>query len=261
MRAGRRKVAPVILVVMLQIKVNAVSKYLFFLLVITPTAFATNTQLEFPKHITMIVPRTESSALRRILEDVYKESFKRLGVTVSFRGCVPADCGKYVTNGTADGEMARTIIYEKIYPRLVRTSEKIITLNLSAFSTDPSIKINTWNDMAGNKYKVAYIGAYYIIDKNLKKLINPSNIIYVKHWIEGLNKLSNKKADIYIGVEKTVFDELNGKETNIHKVGTLETQGLYPYFNSKHKLLAKKLARTLKEMKVDGTMKNIFSSY
>ncbi len=238
-----------------QDKVNTVSKSLFFLLFITPAAYTANSQLELPIHISMVAPRTENSALRRSLEVIYKESFKRLGVTVSFSGCVPAHCGKYVTDGTADGEMARTLFYNKIYPKLVRTNEKIVTLNISAFSTNPSIKLDTWDDMAGNKYKVTYIGAYYIIDKNLTKLVHPSNIIYVNHWTDGLNKLSNKTADIYIGVERTVLDEINGKETNIHKVGTLETLDFYPYFNKKHKLLAEKLARTLKEMKVDGTMK------
>jgi len=242
-------------------KVKTISKSLIFLLFISPTVFATNMQLELPKHINMVIPRTENSNLRRIIEAIYKESFKRLGLTVSFRSCAPAYCGKYVMNGTADGEMARTIEYENKYPNLVRTNEKIFTINSSAFSIDPMIKINTWDDMAGNKYKVAYMEANYIINKNLKNLIPPSNIIYVHHWNEGLKKLSNKKADIYVGVERTVLDALTGKETNIHKVGTVETLDLYPYFNKKHKLLAKKLAQRLKEMEVDGALKKIYSKF
>lgn len=246
---------------MLQPIINTMSKYLFFLLLVFPPAFATNTQLVQPIHVNMVFPRAESSIIRRVLEPIYKESFKRLGGTVSFRGCVPSKCGKYVTNGKADGEMARALIYHGIYPELVRTKENIFTINVSAFSTAPSIELDSWDDLIGDKYKVAYIGAYYLIDKNVRERINSKNIIYVNHWVEGLNKLSMKNADIYIGVERTILNELKGKETPIHNVGVLKTVSLYPYFNRKHKLLAEKLELILKEMKMDGTMNKLLSDY
>jgi len=207
----------------------------------------------------MVIPRAEGSAVRRALESVYRESLNRLGVSVSFKGCTPASCGKYVTNGAVDGEMARALFYNTIYPELVRTNEKVFSVNISAFSTNSSLKFNSWDDFSNSKYKVAYISAYYLIDKNILKRMSSSNIIYVKHWADGLQKLSGNLADIYIGVERTVLNELSGNESNIHKIGTLETLDLYPYFNKKHKLLSDKLAQTLKEMKKDGTMKRILS--
>lgn len=236
-------------------------KYLFFLLIISPASFASSSQLELPMHIDMTIPRTESSVLRRITESIYNESFRRLGVTVSFSGCVPANCGKHVINGYIDGEAARASIYKRIYPELIQTKESIYTVNVSAFSTDPSIKLTSWDDLKDSHYKVTYIAAYYLIDKKIKELVDPSNIIYTQHWIDGLSKLSNRDADIYIGIETTVLDELKGKKSAIHSVGVLDTIDLYPYFNKKYKLLSEALAGTLKEMKTDGTMEKLFLKY
>lgn len=214
-----------------------------------------------PKHIEMVAPRAENSLLRKKLEALYQEAFHRLHIQVSFSGCVPAACGKYVTNGDVDGEVARALVYNRVYPELVRTTESVVSLKIGAFSTDPAIQLNSWKDLAGKNYRVAYIKSYFYIDKHVRQYVNDKNIVIVGHWIEGIKKLLDKQADIYIGVEYTVREALKGKNTNIQKVGQLEKVPLYPYFNKRHKVLAEKLGTVLAEMKADGTMDRILSQF
>lgn len=246
---------------MQKIRVNNMTKYIPLFILFLPAAFADITQLQPPKHIKMLAPRTENALLRKLAESIYKESFKRLNVNVSFSGCVPSFCGQHVTNGRADGEMGRTLLYNEKYPELIRTTQSIFSIKFSAFSTSPSIKLNSWDDLIGKNYKISYIDANYIASSNLKTRMNTSNLITVEHWRAGLNKILTKEVDIYIGVERTVLAELKGMDTGINLVGTLETAELYPYFNKKHRLLSEQLAIKLNEMKFDGTMGALLSSY
>ena len=235
--------------------------YIFLSMLVCSSAFASDTGTSLPTHITMIAPRAHDATLRRIGESVYTEAFKRLGIKVSFEGCVPKRCGHYVTDGQADGEMARALVYEKIYPELVRTNESVFSVTESAFSTNPDIKLNSLDDLKDRNYKIAYMRGYYTLDMRLKQTMNQSNLIAVDYWGVGLTKLLNKEADIYIGVESTVSDEIKKSGYKIYNVGNLETIELYPYFNKKHKLLSEQLALKLREMKADGTMARLLSNY
>ena len=102
------------------------------------------------------------------------------------------------------------------------------------------MKLSSWDDFEGRDCKVSYICAYFIVDKQIRKRIKPSNIYCVKHWKEGLRKLHNKNVDIHIDVERTILAELKGKETAIRAVGRLDSYDLYPYFNKNHKTSCRK---------------------
>lgn len=231
---------------------------ILFLLV--STSHASEQSQEEPKKIVMGAPRTESSFYGRITTNIYEEAFRRMDIKLIYVSCVPDKCGRYVTDGSLDGELVRTIIYETIYPELIRVTEPAFTINCTAFSNKKIKHLTSWESLRGKNYKIAYIGGYYSIGKKLENLIDKSNIILVNHWIEGLGKISNNEADIYIGAEQTVIEELKGKKTKIHNVGRLEQLPIYAFFNKKHKLLSIKLSETIKEMKDDGTIRNIISS-
>jgi hypothetical protein len=208
----------------------------------------------------MVIPRVESSVLRSPLESVYVEALSRLGVSVSFIGCTPAACGKYVTSGKADGELARAAVYEEIYPELLRVEESILEIRASVFSADAKLKLDNWDDIIESDNRVAYMTGNYLIHQKLKGKISTRNMVHVKHWTEGLDKISNQQADIYIGVESTVLQDIKQNQRPIHLIGQLEVVEVFPYFNKKHKTLAKSLAEKLREMKKDGTLKKLLSS-
>ncbi len=231
---------------------------LFFLLV--NTSYASEQPQEEPKKLVMGACRTESSFYGRILMNIYEEAFKRICIELTYVSCVPDKCGRYVTDSSLDGELGRTIFYETIYPELIRVTEPAFTINVAAFSNKKIKHLSSWKSLKGKDYKIAHIGGYYLISKKLENLIDKSNIILVNDWIEGLGIISNNEADIYIGIEQTVTEELKGKKAKIHNIGRLEQLPIYAYFNKKHKLISIKLSEIIKKMKDDGTIKKIISS-
>ncbi len=239
---------------------NIVFKLITILFLLVSTSHASGHSLKPPTELVMGAPRTESSFYGSILTNIYEEAFRRMDIKLTYVSCVPVKCGRYVTDGSLDGELGRAIYYETIYPELIRVTEPAFTINCTAFSNKKIKQLTSWESLKGKDYKIAYIGGYHYLGKKLENLIDKSNIILVNHWIEGLDKISNNEADIYIGVEQTVIEELKGKTTNIHNVGRLEQLPIYAFFNKKHKLLSIKLSEIIKEMKDDGTIRNIISS-
>ncbi len=235
-------------------------KLITILFLLVSTSHASGHSLKKPTELVMGAPRTESSFYGSILTNIYEEAFRRMDIKLTYVSCVPAKCGRYVTDGSLDGELGRAIYYETIYPELIRVTEPAFTINCAAFSNKKIKQLTSWESLKGKDYKIAYIGGYHYLGKKLENLIDKSNIILVNHWIEGLGKISNNEADIYIGVEQTVIEELKGKKANIHNVGRLEQLPIYAFFNKKHKLLSIKLSEIIKEMKDDGTIRNIISS-
>jgi len=66
----------------------------------------------------------------------------------------------------------------------------------------------------------------------------------------GLRKLTVGRADIYVGVA-SVVDILRQQAEfkSIIKLGVIQEVPLYPYLNQRHKELAPKLAKMLRQLK------------
>ncbi|MHC4453676.1 MAG: hypothetical protein ACYSWS_03150 [Planctomycetota bacterium] len=122
---------------------------ILFLLV--STSHASEHSQRKPTELVMGFLRTESSFYGRIATNIYDEAFRRMGIKLTYVSCVPSKCGRYVTDGSLDGELGRTIIYETIYPELIRVTEP-------AFSNKKIKHLTSWENLKGKNYKIAYIG-------------------------------------------------------------------------------------------------------
>jgi len=214
-----------------------------------------------PNELKLGGSRTEDSYYGRLLLDIYKEAFKRLNRSFQFVSCAPSQCGIYILQGNLDGEIARGEIYGQIYPDLVRTTESALFIYVSAFSANPNITIHNWNDLRNSEYKIGYTKGYFLLEKRLLELKKISQLVPVSHWNEGLQWLKKGTIDIYIGVEKTVENQLTAEFANIKNIGRVQRVPIYAYFNKKHAPLAEKLAKALKSMKRDGTMSKIYNKF
>ena len=74
--------------------------------------------------------------------------------------------------------------------------------------------------------------------------------------------LQPRRIDIYIGA--TLMEESAQMKSDAYKdilrVGIVEEKACYPWLHNRHKKLVSRLAAALKEMKADGTFKNISES-
>lgn len=98
-------------------------------------------------------------------------------------------------------------------------------------------------------------------EKRLPELVNKSRLVPVSHWNEGLQLVKKGTIDIYIGVEKTIENQLTTEFANIKNIARLQRVPVYAYFNKQHAALAKNLAKVLKTMKRDGTISKIYKKF
>lgn len=207
--------------------------------------------------IIMGLPRTQNDYYGKLAIRVYDEIFHRLGLSWKFRSCVPTQCGKYITRGELDGELARASIYQRQYPDLVQCDEPVFRITMAAFARKDIGPLNRREDFRGHGYIISYVTGYYFFDYYLKGIVPEKDIRQVGHWREGISKLMHNQADIFIGVERTIQHEIMKHQYPIHRVGQLASIDLYPYFNRKHKNLAKQMAKVIRKMKQEGEFQRL----
>ncbi len=199
--------------------------------------------------------RKESSADGKAFKLIYTEAFKRMGKTFVYRYLPAKRASLMADNEQLDGEIGRVYNYNEGHPNLIRVEEPVFSVKISAFSTDPQIKLKGWKSLTGTDYKVEYTRGTYITTKNLIKVVNKNNLSRISHWSQGIKKLAAGRTDIFIEVERTVLEALETSEfknSNIHIAGVMEEQTIHTFLHIKHKVLASKLSAVLKEMKEEG---------
>lgn len=205
--------------------------------------------------IVMGSARRVDSADGLALKLIYTEAFKRVGKTLVFKYYPLKRGSKLADLGLIDGEIARVYGYNQAHPVLVRVEEPVLSVKLSAFTTDPDIKLNGWKSLSGTDYKVEYILGNYHSAKSLQKVVAHQNLSRVPHWSQGINKLIAGRTDFFIELENTVADALKTSEfknSNIYIAGIMDELTIHAFLHKKHKELALQLSATLKDMKREG---------
>ena len=162
--------------------------------------------------------------------------------------------------GTVDGELHRVYEFHKVsggkYPNLIRIESKLLSVWLAAFA-NKEIKIKTWNDLKG--YKVIYYRGRKNVEKALGKVLPPAHIVSVTNDKEAFNMLAKGIDYIVISESREGNSAIrnNPEFKNIREIAKFEETLIYAYINRKHKKLAPKIAKTIEDMKKDGTFTKI----
>lgn len=215
------------------------------------------------KKINMAATRHEDSYDGKAIKLIYTEAFKRLGLELVYSFYPPKRASMMAKLGQIDGELARIYNYNQNLPNLIRVDEPVSSVKISAFTTDPAIKLNGWESLRGTDYKVEYMRGVKLCAIKLSKVVNKKNLSEIAHWSQGLKKIIAKRTDIYVEVERTVLRELKKddfKNANMRIAGVMEEVNLYTFLNKKYADLVPQLAEILKKMKEDGTIKNFLDS-
>lgn len=157
--------------------------------------------------------------------------------------------------GVSDGDGPRIKGISSQYPNLVRVPEPFGSFHFGAFTRDPDLVISSWESLSD--LNVAYIHGWKIFDNHVTAA---RSIVRVNDKETLFSLLDAGRADVVL------ITRLAGYEM-IDKMGLEEIRFVEPplsvepnflYLHKKNRDLTVPFARTLRELKKDGTYDRIY---
>ncbi|WP_320169401.1 transporter substrate-binding domain-containing protein [Maridesulfovibrio sp.] len=186
---------------------------------------------------------------------ILSEAFRRLGYRFQLESYPSKRALKNSNSGAVDGEALRVAGIEKTYTNLIRVPEALLTGEGYAYSTKEIEIPNGWEDLRG--HRVAAIRGLWAFKKAARYA---AQFYEVDSQTSLLRFLLKGRADIIL--DGPAIDRFLVKEEfrtkGIRKLKpALTSLPFYAYLNCKHEALVIPLAKTLQEMKLDGTYASI----
>lgn len=198
----------------------------------------------------------------RVIIPLLTEAFKRNGIRFkakyypSLRSLVMSNSGK------TDGELHRVHSFHKItggkYANLIRIESKLLSVWLVAFAAK-AIKVEKWEDLKG--YRVVYRRGRKNMEKQLANLLLPEQVNSVNTEIQAFMMVASDREDIVIS-ELRLGRKLIASTpelSTIKEIARLDEKKIYAYIHKDLKTIALKIAKSLTEMKRDGTFLRIMA--
>lgn len=197
------------------------------------------------------------SAYGRRLVLLYGVAFKRLCLELVVIDLVsPRRLSFEADSGRIDGELTRSAEYGQSHPNLVRVEPPHEPLLFAAYSLDPNIRFDGWDELAGTDLRVGYRAGLLLSEKRLHAVMAPWRTVGVASVKIGLKMLQAKRFDLFVDTEPSVDYELTQKTQNgptsaplVYRAGTMELTAQHLYLHMKHKNLAVELARELQSLR------------
>ncbi|NRD72430.1 hypothetical protein HQQ94_04050 [Shewanella sp. VB17] len=192
-------------------------------------------------------------------ELVYTDAFSRLNIDFSYKIMPAIRASKMIDLGKIDGEPIRWSTYSDSHPSLIRIEYPLGSGSINAYTYDPSIKIDSWEDIQKQEYKVEYYRGIAIAKLRLSQYVAADRLTDSSSPAESLRKIIRGRIDIYIGSKALTTSLLATPEfTNSHilMIAKLEEILSYGYLHSSHSDLAVKLVDVFRQMKSEGKFKN-----
>ena len=162
----------------------------------------------------------------------------------------------HVNQGIDDGDGPRISGLSSSYPNLVCVPESFGNFTFGAFTSDDRIKIDGWSSLS--ELNVAYIHGWKIFDNNVKR---GASITKVKNAELLFKLLDADKADAALITKLAGYDMI--QKLGLKKIRFVEPPlALKPnflYLNKRHESLVPILAKTLRELKLNGTYAKIYA--
>ena len=188
----------------------------------------------------------------RWLQLIYAEVFRRLGYRFEYEGYPAARSSVISDSGRVDGEIHRISTYAEVHPELIRVDEPHFNIFFSAYSLEPSIKLDGWNSLAAGELKVGYRIGIKRTETLLPRIVKAGNLQGSISIRQGLRQVVFKRTDIYIDVKANIEGALMLEEFDnvmLYNAGIMEDVPGYCFLHKKNKSLVAKVEAVLKEMK------------
>jgi polar amino acid transport system substrate-binding protein len=199
----------------------------------------------------------QTSIIVRVLE----EAFQRNNITFTAKHFPSARSLAMSNSGEADGELHRVYEFHEItnnkYPNLIRIESQMLTVAITLFAVKTDITVKTWDDL--KPYTVAYKRGRKNFETGLNKVLPAEQILAMDTDEDALRMVVRGRADLAIAnaPEILVIISNNAELTGLVQAGQLSQAKIYSYIHKKHEALAPAIAKTIDDMKQDGTFQQI----
>lgn len=191
------------------------------------------------------------------VDAIFSDVFKRAKVDFKYVVIPPARATRMLEAGKIDGEFHRIKEYAENIPEIIRVEEPLVSVVTSAFVINPDIQIKDANSLKNTYYRVEYLRGNVISERVLKTVVEPQRLS-VNNSIEySFEKLLRGRIDILVTTDIEMFHMLElekYKNIKVFTAGQLAKVDLYTFLHKKHKDLATKMAKAIKEIKEEGLM-------
>jgi len=228
-----------------------------FFVMIAISAVAENKIMTFSTHV------RESSVVYNTTFALMEEAFRRIGFGFTLKTYPGKRALIQCNTGKTDGEAHRIygITDNGKYPNLVRIPEIQQIIYNYAYASYKINLDNGWEDLA--PYKVAVQSGSVFLTNMSEKYAK--NTYELTETIQLFRYLEAGRADIVLFTPvgaHLILEMEEFKNTKIRKIEPpLTALPIYAYLHKKHRELAPKVAKTLHEMKMDGTYQKLIESF
>lgn len=186
---------------------------------------------------------------------VAREIYRRLGIEVEITSAPSARALVLLNEGHEDGSLARNPGMSERFPNLLQFSEHALTREYVVFAKRRDIEPDGWQSL--QPYDVAIVNGWKILERNITGTRSMTKAADGEHLFR---LLQNDRVDL------VVFNRWGGlqlvKDLGLTDVALVEPplarRDVYFYLHKKHAALAVEASEMLREMKRDGTYRQIF---
>lgn len=185
---------------------------------------------------------------------ILAEAFRRLGMGYRIVR-LPSERALISANeGIVDGDYVRIAGLEASYPNLVMVPAPISRMEFTAFSLDPKLPIDGWQDLSG--LSVAHITGWKIAEERTKGFPRVTSV-RDEAALFALLRAGKVQAVIYERIEGERYFRATGGAAGIRAGKPLEIRDMFLYLNIRHAALAPRLAEKIREMRAEGLVDRI----
>jgi len=161
-----------------------------------------------------------------------------------------------VHEGIDDGDGPRIANLSSIYPNLIHVAEPFGEFHFGAFAKSEDLHIDGWDGL--HQLNVAYLHGWKIFERHVH---STQTVTRVKNSELLFKLLDSGRTDVVLITKLAGYDMIRTLGLKgIHFVEPpLAVEPNYLYLHKRHRDWAPKLAKTLSELKQDGTYDRLYA--
>lgn len=194
---------------------------------------------------------------RHALQVLSQEVFRRNGLEFRLVS-LPSERSLASANlGEVDGEGLRIAGLESQYPNLIQVPERYVGIKFVAFARNATIRLQGWESL--REHSVAFITGWKMFEANAS---NARVVTKVDRPEQLFMMLDSGRVDLalYTLADGVALTRRLGLSSIAPLAPALQEVDMYLYLHRKHQALVPKLARTLRELKTDGTYNRLLAA-